>query len=80
MLRMEVEEMSEQMYDIGSLRENPNRLYDICTFLLICDDALTWDRNSECYKVFHAVVNSLWGALPPTVTIDQRDPDAISQT
>ncbi len=71
--------MPEPVYDIGNLRDRPDCLYDICTFLMTCDDTFIWDRDSECYKAFHAVLNSLWGALPPTVTIDLRDPDAASQ-
>lgn len=72
--------MPDMVYDIGSLRQQPDCLYDICTFLSMCDDSMAWDRDSECYKAFHAVLNSLWGALPHVVTIDMRDPDTVSQT
>ena len=72
--------MPELIYDIGSLRERPECLYDICTFLSVCDDSFVWDRNSDCYKAFHAVFSSLWSALPPSVSIDLRDTDTISKT
>lgn len=66
-------------YDIGNMRDNPVALYDLCIFIMECEDRFVWDVDSECYKAFHAVVNSLWSALPPVITIDLRDPDTISQ-
>lgn len=72
--------MPDLVYDVGNLRDRPECLYDICSFLVTCDDTFAWDRESDCYKAFRSVVKSLWSALPSTVTIDLRDPDAISQT
>lgn len=72
--------MPDMVYDIGKLRDNPDSLYDLCILIWQCEDLLAWDKDSECYKAFHAVVNSLWGALPPVITIDLRDPDTIPQT
>lgn len=69
----------EDRYDIGKLRDNPSCLYDLCLLIWLCDESGVWDRDSECYKAFHAVVNSLSCALPPLITIDLRDPDAMPQ-
>lgn len=72
--------MPETVYDIGNLRDRPECLYDLWTFLLTCDDSFIWDRDSECYKVFRTVVDSLCDALPSVITIDLRDPDEVSKT
>ena len=71
----------EKLFDIGTLKDRPVELYELCV-LLGPDLQLhpAWDESSECYSAIKAVVNSLWAALPPVLTIDFRDPDELDAT
>lgn len=71
----------EKILDIGTLKDRPVELYELCVQLgpdLQLHPA--WDESSECYAAIKAVVNSLWAALPPVLTIDFRDPDDPAAT
>ena len=71
----------EKFLDIGTLKDRPAELYELCLRFgpdLPLNPA--WDENSECYAAMKVVVNSLWAALPPVLTIDFRDPDELAAT
>lgn len=60
-----------KIYDVGDLKNHPTVLYDLCVKL----DPLEfcpWNGfpDSEALQVLRDVVNSLWSALPPVITID----------
>ena len=62
------------MLDIGNT--HPETLYDFATTL----DATNWtclDPNSELYKAFREIHDSVWGQLPELIVIDFRDPDTL---
>lgn len=64
------------MYDIGDLKDDPWRLYDMATKFhqfFECRDPKT--ETAEIWLVLEKVSNSLWGNLPPVIVIDFRDPD-----
>ena len=57
------------MYDIGELKNDPWKLYDLAVkFSMVYDSSCYVD--SELFEVFEKVSNSLWGNLPNIVTID----------
>lgn len=72
--------MATQTYDIGDLRNDPERLYDMAVQFHQFFQCRTDDQTAEIWHVLERVSNSLWGNLPPVITIDLRDPDTIPQT
>lgn len=69
--------MPSTFLDIGKLRDNPEALYRLCILVELANDCIAWDTESDCYRAFRAVMNSLWSSLPPVVVSDFRDPDTI---
>ncbi len=63
-----------EMYDIGELKNDPCRLYDLALLFSAFYEGFCGD-DSELFKILKKVNFSLWGNLPPVVTIDLRDPD-----
>lgn len=54
-------------------------VYDAALLLSMADDAVALDRDSEFYKVLHALNNSAWASLPPVVTMDFREPEKMQR-
>ena len=67
----------EEIYDIGTLKDNPVALHHLAQLLDPLDIGANpnWDQKSECYQALLKVCNSLWANMPPVVVYDYRDPD-----
>lgn len=63
------------MYDIGDLKDDPERLYDMAVKFSQFFDMRPEHETAEIWYVLQRISNSLWGNLPPVVVIDFRDPD-----
>ena len=63
------------MYDIGDLKNDPERLYDMCVRFSQFFQTRSKNQTAEIWYVLEKVNNSLWGNLPPVVIMDYRDPD-----
>lgn len=63
------------MYDIGDLKNDPEQLYDLAVMFRQFFECRTSDQSAEIWEVLERVSASLWGNLPPVLTIDFRDPD-----
>lgn len=63
------------MYDIGDLKDQPDRLYDMAVKFSQFFEMRSDHETAEIWYVLQRISNSLWGNLPPVVTIDFRDPD-----
>lgn len=63
------------LYDIGDLKDDPTRLYDMAVQFEQFFQCRTPDQTAEIWLVLEKVNNSLWRNLPPVVMIDFRDPD-----
>lgn len=67
--------MENEMYDIGDLKDDPVRLYDLAIQFHQFFQCRSSDETAEIWHVLQRVSNTLWGNLPPVVVIDFRDPD-----
>lgn len=56
------------MFDVG--KTEPICLYDLAVKLADVLSPVTIDPNSELYSALQAVVNSVWGQLPPKIVIE----------
>ena len=65
----------KDMYDIGDLKNDPWKLYDMATKFSQFFDMRSPDETAEIWYVLQKVSNSLWGNLPPVLVIDFRDED-----
>ena len=66
----------ENLYDLGDLKNDPQRLYDIAMgFRQFFGDVRPWNASGEIWDVLEKVNNSLWANIPPVVIFDFRDPD-----
>ena len=59
-----------ETYDIGSLKNDPVKLYDMAVCFLHFLDAHSPESNVELWDVLEKVNRSLWSNLPPVVKID----------
>lgn len=67
--------MATPKYDIGDLKNDPERLYDMAVQFQQFFQCRTADQTAEVWHVLERVSNSLWGNLPPVLVLDFRDPD-----
>lgn len=67
--------MNHQHIDIGNFRNDPERLYALCTRLSCIRDTTAWDYSSQLYRQFNDLVNDLWSQLPDSFTIALLDPE-----
>lgn len=63
------------MYDIGDLKNDPERLYDMAVRFEQFFECRLEYQTAEIWEVLQKVSNSLWGNLPPVIVMDFRDPD-----
>ena len=63
------------MYDIGDLREDPERLYDMAVKFSQFFEMRSEHQTAEIWHVLERVSRSLWGNLPPVIVLDFRDPN-----
>ena len=68
-------EQPETLYDIGDLKSNTVKLYDLAVMFSAFFDSFPEDSTLELWHVLLRVQESLWSNLPPVVVIDFRDPD-----
>ena len=64
----------DRLYDIGDLKNDPVRLYDLAVHFSDFYECRTSSGDAELWEVLSRVNESLWGNLPPVVVIDFRDP------
>lgn len=64
-----------EMYDIGDLKDDPVRLYDMCIQFWQFFQIRSEDQTAEIWHVLEKVSNSLWGNLPQVVTINLTPDD-----
>ena len=67
--------MDNQYYDIGDLKDDPWQLYDMAVKFSQFFQCRSEHQTAEIWLVLEKVNNTLWGNLPPVITIDFRDPD-----
>lgn len=67
--------MEYDFYDIGDLKDDPWRLYDMAVKFSQFFECCAEHQTAEIWLILEKVSNSLWGNLPPVITIDFRDPD-----
>lgn len=58
------------LYDIGDLKDDPVRLYNMAVCFRQFFECRTDDQTAEIWQVLSKVEKSLWCNLPPVVTID----------
>ncbi len=63
------------MYDIGDLKNDPVRLYDMCIQFHQFFQVRSDEQTAEIWHVLEKVSNSLWGNLPEIITVDFRCDD-----
>lgn len=66
---------SVHMYDIGDLKNDPDRLYHMAVCFSQFISGISPGDDGELATVFDSVNRSLWGNLPPVLVLDFRDPD-----
>lgn len=64
-----------EMYDIGDLKDDPVRLYNMCIQFWQFFQTRSKKQTAEIWLVLEKVSNSLWGNLPPVITIDLTPED-----
>ena len=66
---------SVSMYDIGDLKNDPERLYVMAVKFSQVFEMRSEHQTAEIWLVLERVSHSLWGNLPPVIVLDFRDPD-----